>query len=72
MNKKEKVCYQVSLQQLKVYMEFSSSMHFCWLRKTYLTFVVSFKYHCDSLMVCLNTTELFNCIYYYELVCFSL
>jgi hypothetical protein len=35
--KKKRVCYQVDLQQLKLYVELNSSMHLCWLRKVYFT-----------------------------------
>jgi hypothetical protein len=35
--KKKRICYQVNLQQLKLYVELSNSMHLCQLRKAYLT-----------------------------------
>jgi hypothetical protein len=31
--KKKRVCYQADLQQLKLYVELSSSMHLCQLKK---------------------------------------
>jgi hypothetical protein len=35
--KKKRVCYQVNLQQMKLYVKLSSSMHLCRLRMAYLT-----------------------------------
>jgi hypothetical protein len=35
--KEEEVCFQVDLQQLKLYVELRSSMHLCRVRKAYLT-----------------------------------